>query len=80
MSDAAIRAALEAATRALCFGADGADCDRCVDPIHCTGSALMRPACAAAITAFLRALPPGWHMDKARGDIAAAVEEAARDG
>lgn len=35
---------------------------------------------AAAIAAFLRALPPGWHMDKSREDVAAAVEQAAREG
>lgn len=34
---------------------------------------------AAAIAAFLRALPPGWHMDKSRDELAAAVERAAKE-
>jgi hypothetical protein len=35
---------------------------------------------AAAIAAFLEALPPGWHMDKPRDEIAAAVRRAAGGG
>lgn len=30
----------------------------------------------AAIAAFLDALPPGWHMDKPRDEIAAAIRRA----
>jgi len=52
---------------------------------------LMRPACAAAITAFLRALPDRFPLPRAGGQtwghahgemrrLAAAVEEAERDG
>lgn len=77
-TDPAIKAALEAAARQLCFGHEGADCDRCVDPVHCTGSAWMRPGLAAAIAAFLRA--PG--MDGLLGGahaVAAAIEAAAKE-
>jgi hypothetical protein len=84
-ADPHIRAALDAAARTLCFGPDGADCDRCIDPVHCTGSSWMRPGCAAAIAAFNAALVSHFHS-VGMGDlaldlesIAEAVEAAARD-
>ncbi|MBU8540859.1 hypothetical protein [Falsiroseomonas tokyonensis] len=38
-----------------------------------------RAQAALGIAAFQRALPPCWHMDKPREEIAAAVERAAHD-
>lgn len=52
---------------------EGTGCE--LPPCHCS-----RVAASAAIADFLRALPPGWHMDKSREDLAAAVEAAAREG
>jgi hypothetical protein len=40
----------------------------------------LQQLCALRIAAFLRAMPPGWHMDKTREEIAAAVIAATRGG
>lgn len=93
MSDPAIRKALEAAERAL-FDAPMPDGDPLGVLIHLSdytdegmpvekqilaAKAMCGPLAAAAVAAFLRALPAGWHMDKTREDIAAAVEAAAKE-
>ena len=91
MADPAIRAALEAAARAYCH-ADG-ECP-CATPVECRMVlAEVRLDTAAAIAAFLRALPASYDLtrfDHLTGKLrrlscdelhhlAAAVEEAARD-
>jgi hypothetical protein len=84
MTSPTIRAALEAAGRELC-PTGRASCGPC-RPLcgHCARNA------AAAVAAFLRALPDGVvlallsaEQDRHRGwrdTLAAAVEEAAKDG
>ncbi len=91
MTDAAIKAALEAAgeaarkaviTPGCCM--EGTGCE--IAPCHCS-----QVAASAAIAAFLRALPEmgAWNRKKGRAEtaskdvldkIAAAVEAAAREG
>ncbi len=84
MTDAALKAALEAATWAM---QSAKDANGCVPPGP-------EDRAAAAIAAFLRALPhggrvpdaenpedPGWSWEAWIGrDLAAAVEQAAREG
>jgi hypothetical protein len=53
-ADPATRRAVEAAARAYCFGADGADCDMCVAAVHCQSSPVHMPGTIAAIATFLR--------------------------
>jgi hypothetical protein len=80
MSDAAIKAALEAAGEAVCRYGDGLRCDPEPDCEMCRGQA------AAAVAAFLRAMPPHYVEASPDGGIvcitgsnlAAAVERAAR--
>lgn len=57
MSDEAIKKALEVASRELCFGPDGEDCDKCMVPATCKQPSLRVRDAAAAIAAFLEALP-----------------------
>jgi hypothetical protein len=78
MTDDPIKAALREAAKAFCI------CDgECYETRH----GMMNGPCeamigqaAAAVAAFLRALPPGWHMDKTREEIATAVARAAQEG
>lgn len=48
-----IKAPLDAAARAYCFGPNGDCCDKCIAPWFCIDSAAVRPNAAAAIAAFL---------------------------
>lgn len=70
MSNAAIKAALEAAVTSHTVDA------WTLEDEH---RAWLVENMAGAIAAFFLALPPGWHMDKTRDEIAAAVERAARE-
>lgn len=76
MSDAAIRAALDAARVGMCLSISDAE------PCHAP-CLLCREGAAAAVAAFLRALPhskgKGWQELWNTGDLAAAVEKEARD-
>jgi hypothetical protein len=71
-----IRAALEAAGRALCFGQNGLDCDTCLAADQCRKPGSWNVEAANTIAAFLRALPDG--TDNAHW-YAAAVEAAAKE-
>ena len=75
MSDDAIKAALVAASREICFGPDGEDCDKCMVPATCKQPSLRVRDAAAAIAAFLDAMNP--HNRRAGFNLARAVEEAA---
>lgn len=58
MTNPDIRAALEAAGRALCFGQDGIDCDICLTADQCLKPSDWNVDAAATIAAFLSAPPP----------------------
>jgi hypothetical protein len=53
-----IRAALDAAGRALCFGQNGIDCDTCMTADQCRKPGHWNTEAANTIAAFLRALSP----------------------
>jgi hypothetical protein len=81
-----VRAALEAAGRALCFGQNGIDCDTCLTADQCRKPGHWNVEAAATVAAFLRAITTdaepgrihapgiGWMRVQ---DLAAAAEEAA---
>jgi hypothetical protein len=86
-----IRAALDAASRALCFGQNGIDCDTCMTADQCRKPGHWNTEAANTIAAFLRALPDravltllskapdpyyGWRDTLAEAVLAAAKEAA----
>lgn len=77
MNDAIVKA-LDVASRELCFGPDGEDCDKCMVPATCKQPSLRVRDAAAAIAAFLRALPDDRVLiPSTRKSMASAIERAA---
>jgi hypothetical protein len=79
-----IRAALDKAGRALCFGQNGIDCDTCMTADQCRKPGHWNTEAANTIAAFLRALPINhsrvpfyayWHP-LARAVLATAKDQA----
>ena len=80
MSAPTIRAALEAAGRALCFGQNGLDCDTCLTADQCRKPGSWNVEAANTVAAFLRQMD---HVACGDGftfaSLADAVERAAKE-
>lgn len=72
MNDA-IKNAIDAAAREICFGLKGEDCDQCVDPVHCCRSASFAATAISVVAIFLDALPDEASFDASQ--LAEAVRK-----
>ena len=88
MTDDPIKAALREAAKVACYGGrDNDNCDLCLAASQCISHHAYHKATAAAVAAFLRALPAHLIEKSPEGglvainahNIAAAVERAAQE-